>query len=145
MGVILFIIEIYVTPGFGVIGIGGIISLLIGSIFLIPNYPNREWLITMAWYEEALIVVISVVVLLAIFFVFLLYKIMQVIKRKKATNVFVGEKAVATDNISPESPGYVKFKGEYWKAISDEMIQKGTKVIITDREDSTLRVKPKSN
>ncbi len=145
IGVILFILEIYVTPGFGVIGIGGIISLLIGSIFLIPTYPNREWLITMAWTDEALIVVISVVILLAIFFLFLLYKIVEVIKRKKATNVFIGEKAIATDRISPGSSGYVKFKGEYWKATSDEIIEEDTNVIIVDREDSTLKVKPKKD
>jgi len=145
IGVILFIIEIYVTPGFGVIGIGGIISLLIGSIFLIPSYPNREWLITMDWIQDALIVVIAIVVIIAIFFLFLLYKILQVIKRKKATNVFVGEKAVTTDKITPENPGYVKFKGEYWKASSDEIIEKNTKVIILDREDSTLKVKSKKD
>lgn len=145
VGVLLFVIEIYVTPGFGIIGIGGIISLLIGSIFLIPSYPNREWLITMDWIQDALIVVIAVVVLLAIFFLFLLYKIVKVIKRKKATNVFVGEKATATDRITPESPGYVKFKGEYWKATSEETIEKDTKVIIIDREYSTLKVKAKKD
>lgn len=143
IGVLLFVIEIYVIPGFGIVGIGGIISLLIGSIFLIPTYPNREWLITMDWIQDALIVVIAVVVLLAIFFLFLLYKIVKVIKRKKATNVFVGENAIATDRITPESSGYVKFKGEYWKATSDEIIEKNTEVIIIDRIDSTLKVKPK--
>ena len=34
MGALLLIIEVYVTPGFGVIGIGGIICLVVGSIFL---------------------------------------------------------------------------------------------------------------
>ena len=71
LGILLFVIELYVTPGFGLIGIGGIISLLIGSIFLIPSYPNREWLVNMDWIQDALIVVIAVVVLLAIFFLFL--------------------------------------------------------------------------
>ena len=145
IGIILFIIEIYITPGFGIIGIGGIISLLIGSIFLIPSYPNREWLITMDWIQDALIVVIAVVVLVAIFFLFLLYKVIQVIKRKKATNVFIGEKAIATEKITPDSPGYVKFKGEYWKATSDEIIDENTKVIIINREDSTLKVKSKKD
>ncbi len=145
IGVLLFVIEIYVIPGFGVIGIGGIISLLIGSIFLIPSYPNREWLITMDWIQDALIVVIAIVVVIAIFFMFLLYKILQSIKRKKATNVFIGEKAITSDRITPENPGYVKFKGEYWKAISDEIIEENEKVIIIDREESTLKVKPKDS
>jgi len=143
IGVLLFVIEIYVIPGFGVVGIGGIISLLIGSIFLIPSYPNREWLITMDWIQDALIVVIAVVILLAIFFLFLLYKILGIIKRKKATNVFIGEKAITSDRITPENPGYVKYKGEYWKAKSDEIIEQNVEVIITERIDSTLRVKTK--
>jgi len=143
IGVLLFVIEIYVIPGFGIVGIGGIISLLIGSIFLIPSYPNREWLITMDWIQDALIVVIAVVILLAIFFLFLLYKILEIIKRKKATNVFIGEKAITSDRITPENPGYVKYKGEYWKAKSDEIIEENVEVIITERVDSTLKVKPK--
>jgi membrane-bound serine protease (ClpP class) len=145
VGILLFVIEIYLLPGFGVVGIVGIISLLIGSIFLIPSYPNREWLITMDWIQDALIVVIAIVVLLAIFFMFLLYKILQIIKKKKATNVFIGQRAVTSDKITPENPGYVKFKGEYWKATSDETIEENTKVIIIDRDESTLKVKPKDS
>jgi len=144
IGVLLFFIELYVTPGFGIIGIGGIISLLIGSIFLIPSYPNREWLVNMDWIQDALIVVIAVVVALAIFFLFLLYKIIKVRKQKNATNVFIGKKAVASDRITPDKPGYIKFKGEYWKAISDETIEENTKVIIVDRDESTLKVIPKN-
>jgi len=145
VGILLFVIEIYLLPGFGVVGIVGIISLLIGSIFLIPSYPNREWLITMDWIQDALIVVVAIVVLLAIFFMFLLYKVLQIIKKKKATNVFIGQRAVTSDKITPENPGYVKFKGEYWKATSDETIEENTKVIIIDRDESTLKVKPKDS
>ncbi len=141
IGVLLFVIEIYVTPGFGVIGIGGIISLLIGSIFLIPSYPNRNWLITMDWIQDALIVVIAVVVVISVFFLFLLYKILKSIKRKRTSNVFVGEKAIAADRVTPNSPGYVKFKGEYWKATSDEIIEEDKNVVIVDRKGSTLKVK----
>jgi membrane-bound serine protease (ClpP class) len=145
IGVLLFVIELYVTPGFGLVGIGGIISLLIGSIFLIPSYPNREWLVNMDWIQDALIVVIAAVVILAIFFLFLLYKIIKVRKQKNATNVFVGKKAVASDRITPDKPGYVKFKGEYWKAISDETIEVNTKVIIVERDESTLKVKSRDS
>ena len=143
IGIILLVVEIYVIPGFGAAGIGGIISLLIGSIFLIPSYPNKEWLITMDWIQDAIIVVIAVVVLVAIFFVYLLYKILEIRKKKKATNVYIGGKATAIDKITPGKPGYVRYKGEYWKATSDDTIEQDSKVIIVGRDESILKVKAK--
>lgn len=143
IGFLLIVIEIFVTPGFGVIGIGGIICLVIGSIFLIPSYPNREWLISMEYIETAIMILLVVIILIAIFFVFLLYKILQIRKKKKAIGIFKGENAVTIDRITPEESGYIRYKGEYWKAKSDAIIEKNTKVIIIDKEESTLIVEPK--
>jgi len=143
IGCLLLIIEIFVTPGFGVIGIGGIICLAIGSIFLVPNYPNREWLISMEYMETAIVISLVLIVLIAIFFVFLLYKILQIRNKKRAIGIFIGEKAITIDRITPGEPGYVRFKGEYWQARSDTTIEKNTKVVIVDKEESVLIVKPK--
>ena len=143
IGCLLLIIEIFVTPGFGVIGIGGITCLAIGSIFLVPNYPNREWLISMEYMETAIVISLVVIVLIAIFFVFLLYKVLQIRNKKRAIGVFIGEKARTIDRITPGEPGYVRFKGEYWQARSDTTIEKNTKVVIVDKDESVLIVKPK--
>ncbi len=143
IGCLLFIVEIFVIPGFGVIGIGGIICLLIGSIFLIPSYPNREWLISMEWTDTAIAILLVIIVLIAIFFVFLLYKILQIRKKKAAVGTFIGEKAKTIDRITPGKPGYVRFKGEYWQATSDITIEPNTKVIIVEKDEITLKVEPK--
>ncbi len=143
IGCLLLIIEIFVTPGFGVIGIGGIICLMIGSIFLIPSYPSREWLISSDYMIDALIVSLVVIALIAVFFVFLLYKIIEIRNKKTVVGIFIGEKAKTIDRITPDTPGYVRFKGEYWQARSDSIIEPNTKVIIVGKDESILIVKPK--
>ena len=142
LGALLLIIEIFVTPGFGVIGLGGIICLFIGSIFLIPTYSTNEWMISMDWINNLIITLSVLAVLITIFFVFLLYKIVKIRNKKKAVGVFEGEYAITTERISPNNSGYVRFKGEYWKAKSDSFIEPNTKVIIIKKEDIYLIVKP---
>ena len=143
IGCLLLFIEIFVTPGFGVIGIGGIICLAIGSIFLVPSYPNREWLISMEYMETAIVISLVLIVLIAIFFVFLLYKVLQIRNKKRAIGVFIGEEARTIDRMASGETGYIRFKGEYWQARSDTTIEKNTKVVVVDKDESVLIVKPK--
>ncbi len=142
IGCLLLIIELFVIPGFGVVGIGGVICLIMGAIFLIPTYSTREWLISMEWTNTALVIVLVIIGLLAVFFVFLLYKILQIRRKKIRVGTFIGEKAKTIDRITPDKPGYVRFKGEYWQAKSDTTIEPNTKVIILDKDESTLIIKP---
>ena len=142
IGCLLLLIEIFATPGFGVIGIGGIICLLIGSIFLVPSYSTTKWAISMDWINEAIIVLVVAAVLIAAFFAFLLYKVIQIRKKKAVVGTFIGEKAKTIDRITPDTHGYVRFKGEYWQATSDTIIEPNTKVIIIEKDESTLVVKP---
>ena len=143
IGFLLLAIELFVVPGFGIIGIGGIICFAIGSIFLIPNYTTRGWMISMEWVNGLMVIVLTTVTLLTVFFVFVLYKILRIRTKRNAVGVFEGETAETIDKITPDSTGYVMFKGEYWKATSDEIIEKNKKVIILKKEGSLLFVKPK--
>ena len=143
IGCLLLIIEIFATPGFGVIGIGGIILLLLGGIFLIPSYSTTEWVISMAWINDAIIVLVAAAVIIAIFFVFLLYKVIQIRSKKAQVGTFIGEKAKTVDRITPYKPGYVRFKGELWQATSDTTIEPNTKVIVVEKDESTLKIKLK--
>src|SRR5512136_1259713 len=142
IGVVLLAIEIFALPGFGAVGIGGIICLIIGSIFLIPSYPTRKWLISGEYMADALTIMLIVIVLFALFFAFLLYKIIQIRKKKPSTGKFAGEQAVAIELISPTKPGFVRFKGEYWQAKCDTVIETNTKVVIVEKDETTLVVKP---
>jgi len=141
IGCFLLIIELFVTPGFGVIGIGGILSLIIGSIFLVPSYPNREWLISRDYMLSAIVIILIVVAILAVFFGFLLYKILQIRTKKTKVGTFIGSIGKTIDRVTPEKTGYIRFKGEYWDARSEETIEPNTKVIIVGKDESTLIVK----
>jgi len=142
IGCLLLIIELFVLPGFGIVGVGGVICLIMGAVFLIPTYSTREWLITMEWMNTAATVVLVIIGLLAIFFIFLLYKVILIRRQKAKVGVFVGEYARTIDDITPYKSGYVRFKGELWQAKSDTIIRANTKVIIIDKEESILIVKP---
>lgn len=142
IGCLLLIVEVFVIPGFGVVGIGGIICLIFGSIFLIPSYSTQRWLISREYMSEAILILGVVVALIAVFFGFLLYKIVQIRKKKPSMGEFIGETAVAIDQITPEKKGFVRFNGEYWSAKSDYVIEPNTKVVIVGKDQSTLLVKP---
>jgi membrane-bound serine protease (ClpP class) len=142
IGCVLLAIEIFAIPGFGAVGIGGIICLVLGSIFLIPNYPTRKWLISGEYMADALTIMLIVIILFAVFFAFLLYKILQIRKKKPSMGKIIGEQAVTIEQISPAKPGFVRFKGEYWQAKADTVIEVNTKVEIVDKDETTLIVKP---
>jgi membrane-bound serine protease (ClpP class) len=142
LGFLLILIEIFATPGFGVIGIGGIVCLFIGTIFLIPTYSTKEWMISMDWINNLIIILIVSAILISLFFGFLLYKIIQIRNKKKAIGVFEGEFATTTERISPNKPGYVRFKGELWKAKSNTYIEPQTKVVVIKKDELYLIVEP---
>ena len=54
---------------------------------------------------------------------------------------FVGEKAVVTREIDPQTGGKVEFHGTNWNAEADEMIDEGASVEIIGKNNITLKVK----
>ena len=94
---------------------------------------------------DAIIILLVVCIIISIFFVFLLYKALQAKRKKVTIGTFIGEFAKTIDKITPNNPGYIRFKGEYWKATSDTIIEPDTKVIIVDKEEAVLKVKPDKN
>lgn len=58
-------------------------------------------------------------------------------------DVNIGQTAVVTEDIVPNSPrGKVEYHGTSWNADADAEIKKGVKVVIIDRHDLTLKVRP---
>lgn len=142
VGGILLLLELFVIPGFGVVGVGGIISLFIGAVFLVPTYATREWVINTAWIDTIIIVLLVLVGLFAGFFIFLIYKVLEIRKKKQAIGVFTGETAETIDAIGPGKNGYVRFRGELWNAKAESFIPVGTKVTIDKKDGSVLTVHP---
>lgn len=54
---------------------------------------------------------------------------------------FLGQKAVVTKKITPNTKGKIEFRGSYWKAEAYETIPEGAPVEIIDKNNITLIVK----
>jgi membrane-bound serine protease (ClpP class) len=134
LGIILFVLEIKITSH-GILTIGGITSLFLGSIMLI----NTE-----AWFTVAgisLAVIIPTVLLTAAFFIFAIGAGLRAQRRKPTTGSegIVGESGVAITKLSPH--GQVKVQGEIWSAESlDGNIPKDAPIVVAEVTGLHLKV-----
>ncbi len=137
--IILFILEIKIVSH-GLLTIGGVISLVLGSIMLIDTESTLE-VIEISWQ-----VILVAVVLTTAFFVFAISLGIKAQMRKPTTGVegLVGEMGEALNDLNPE--GQVLVHGEYWNAESlDGLITKGTKVKVIEIKYLTIKVRKLQN
>jgi len=139
LGAILLTIEL-VTPGFGIIGGSGIVMLAVGFM-LLPT--GGKWYIGpgAGYWETLRITGISIGIFFGALTSLILYKVVKVRKRRVTLWEFKGKIGRAIDPIGPEKPGYIVVEGEYWRALSDEHIKPGDKVIVIGKEEGILIVK----
>ncbi|MCK4364368.1 MAG: nodulation protein NfeD, partial [Candidatus Aminicenantes bacterium] len=119
----LFILEIKVQS-YGILSIGGIVAMIIGSIMLVPA-PIPE-------LRPSLKFIIPVVLGLSSIFIFLIVIAVRAHMRKVHTGKegLVGEIGVVQSDLKPE--GKVFVHGELWNAEASEDIPKGTKVKVLE-------------
>jgi membrane-bound serine protease (ClpP class) len=131
-GIILFIAEIKVVSH-GVLAIGGVISLLLGSMMLFQS--------PVEYMRVSLSVIIPAVMVSAAFFIFAVTKAIDARLKKPTTGMegLIGEEGIATASISPE--GKISIHGEFWNAISDQSIERGEKVQVIGVTNLKLKVK----
>ena len=140
VGIGLLILEIK-TPGFGIMGLAGLISLIIGSLFLVPM--GNENIYTPDFRRLLALTVVAPTIVFGLFLVFVVYKVTEIRKKKPVIGEFIGETAQTIDPLGPEKTGYVRYKGEYWKAHSEEEIESKAEVEITGKVREMLLVKRK--
>ncbi len=131
-GIILFIAEIKVVSH-GLLAVGGVISLFLGSLMLIEN-PTEYMRISLS-------VIIPAVLVSAAFFIFAITKAIKARLTKPTTGRegMIGEIGTAATPIAPE--GKVSIHGEFWDVISDQNIEKGEKVQVIGVTNLKLKVK----
>jgi membrane-bound serine protease (ClpP class) len=131
-GIILFIAEIKVVSH-GLLAVGGVISLFLGSMMLFQS-PVEYMRVSMS-------VIIPAVMVSAAFFIFAVTKAINARLQKPTTGMegLVGETGIATTSISPE--GKISIHGEFWNAISDQSIEGGEKVQVIGVTNLKLKVK----
>ena len=133
LAMILFLLEVKIASH-GALGLGGAISLVIGSLLLF----SRD----VPYLRISLWAIAGVTLVTVLFFLIVLAKIIQVHKRKPVTGKegILGEKGVARTDIDRKG-GTVYIHGEIWQAVSDEKIKKGEEIIAVDVEGLRLKVK----
>lgn len=130
--VILFIAEIKVMSH-GLLAIGGVISLFLGSLMLIESPAD--------YMRISLSVIIPAVLVSAAFFVFAVTMAVRARLKKPTTGTegLLGEIGVVATSLTPE--GKVSVHGEFWNAVSDRPVEKGEKVKVIGIDHLILKVK----
>ena len=131
--IILFIAEIKVVSH-GILAIGGIISLVIGSLMLFQT-PDPS--LRVSW-----IVLIPAVTITSLFFLAIISLALKAQLRPKlgGTEGMAGEVGSAVTDVFAE--GTVLIHGEYWKATSDVPVEKGAKVRVVRVDRLRVKVEP---
>lgn len=131
IGLILFILEVKVTS-YGMLTIGGIISIVLGSLMLFES--------PLPFLKLSLSVIIPAAIVTALFFVLTFRLAYKAYKRKPVTGTegLIGLEGVAKTDITPDG-GMVIVHGEFWSAYSDNVIHKEERIVVEDVKG--LRVK----
>ncbi len=134
LAIVLFLLEIKV-PSFGLLTIGGIISLVLGSIMLF-NSP-------IPFFRISWKVIVAATLGTAAFFIFAMGMALRAQRRKPQTGRegLIGEVGTAMEHFS-RGRGQVQVHGEIWNATGDTSIRKGDAVIITRMDGLTIHVEP---
>ena len=133
LAIILFIMEIKITSH-GLLTIGGIISLLIGSLMLFDS--------SAPFMKLSLSVILPAVFFISFFFVVTIRLAIKAYRSKPTTGSegLVGLEAIASTDITRED-GMVSLHGELWKAQSDDPITKGDRVVVESVKGLTVKVR----
>jgi membrane-bound serine protease (ClpP class) len=133
-GLLLLVLEVKVTS-YGLLTLGGVLSLIFGSMMLIDS-PAPE-------LQLSLRLVLAVVLGFTAIAAFLVRLAIAAQRTPAVTGIagMINEAGEALTSIEPGRPGRVSTHGEIWRAVAAEPIAAGDRVRITDVEGLTLTVR----
>ncbi|MBU8871161.1 MAG: nodulation protein NfeD [Gemmatimonadales bacterium] len=134
LGMILLILEVKV-PSFGALSIGGVISLVLGSLMLFES--------TEEWARLSLGVMIPSVIVFAGFFLLCAWLVLRSQKRPASSGAeaLIGETGRVVQAIEGGTvPGKIVFHGEVWDAIAQEPIAEGSRIRVAGVEGRLAKV-----
>lgn len=133
LGIILFVAEAF-TPTFGVLAGGGVVSFVLGSLFLFEKSIT---------FSRSFLATVAVMAALTLLFVFFTASLAIKARRARVTTGkegMIGLKGVARTNLDPH--GKVFVRGELWNAESlSGPIEEGSQVEVVDVEGLKLKVR----
>ncbi len=135
LSMILFLLEIKVQSH-GILGAGGVLSLLLGSLLLFQT--------DIPFLKISKFAIITVIITTILFFFFVILKAVQAQRKKTVTGKegMIGEKGKAKSNITKGKEGLVFIHGEIWKAIAEEDILKDEEIVVVGFDGLKLIVRP---
>lgn len=133
LAIILFILEVKIISH-GVLMIGGVVSMIIGSLMLFESAGP--------FLKLSLYLILPVVIVTVLFFTLTVGLALKAYRRKPVTGKegLIGSSGIAKNEITKEG-GLVSTHGEIWSAYSDETIQKGDEVIVENISDLKIKVR----
>jgi len=129
---LLFLLEIKIIS-YGLLTVGGIVSMLLGSLILFKSTPSVA-------AHLPFHLIISVTIASSLFFIFAILMAIRTHHKKISTGKegMKDEIGIAISDIAPD--GQVKIHGEYWTATSTEKINKNEKIRVLAVEGLQLIV-----
>jgi membrane-bound serine protease (ClpP class) len=135
LSIVLFLLEVKVTS-YGILGGGGVISFIIGSLMLVNDtkFPFKG---------ISLSVIIPTAIVFTVFFFLAAYMSLRTHRRKVTTGEagLRGETGTAKTEVGPKG-GTVFVHGEHWNAVSDSAITPNSKIRVIGVEGMILKVEP---
>ncbi|HET6515404.1 MAG TPA: nodulation protein NfeD [Thermodesulfovibrionales bacterium] len=131
---ILFILEVKIVSH-GVLTIGGVISMIIGSLMLFESAGP--------FLRVSLYLILPAVLITTLFFSLTFGLALKAYRRKPVTGVegLVGTEGLAKTEITKDGGGMVSVHGELWTAFSDDVIPKNAKVIVDSVSELKIKVR----
>jgi len=136
-GAVLLGVELFVTPGFGVLGITGIAMLAVG-LALLPVSGGYSF--SREYAQSFLYAAYSIGGILGSLVGIAAYKMLKVSRKKPFDWTLEGKIGRAVDDIGEGREGFVVIEGEYWRAISLQPIRAGDTVRVLKKEGPLLVV-----
>ncbi len=131
LGVVLFILELKITS-FGLLTVGGIVSMLLGSLMLFQS--------SVPYLSVSLDVIFIAVGAVSLFFILVIWLVVKAQRTRPSTGTegLVGSMGTAYTDI--HHSGKVFVQGEYWDARSSDPVGSGARVRITGMDGMVLSV-----
>jgi len=131
LGVALLVAEVFL-PTFGLVGVGGLVAFLLGSLFLFDAGTGivvaRSLVFGVGGTVAAIMLVVATLVVRS-----------QRARAALGPQAMVGTGGIARHRLAPE--GTVLVRGEYWTAESEDVVDAGERVEVTGVEGLRLHVR----
>lgn len=133
LGIMFMVAELF-APSFGALGIGGVISFVIGSVILFDTGGSNM--------RVAIPLIITVSAVTAGFFLVAVRMVFTAHRKPVVSGMeeMLGSVGEVLEDF--EQKGRIHVHGETWQVISDTPLKRGTRVKVTEIDGLTLKVEP---